>query len=166
MFLAVAIGAQGTGGPLQEDRGEVVEQQRPVLKVALGQLGLDGFLVGQKPIHGPIEFFNLHGAQLQGLTQGGCLGVPQIPREGELAAGIQDSAHNHGQDQVPLSAMASQQKGVQAQSPGRAQHRLNVAVGHRPDHLTPGRTVLAAGVLIQIARKSPSPVRFIGRACC
>ena len=66
--------------------------------MALGQFVLDGFLVAQEPVHGPVEFVNLRGAQLLGLAQGGALGVSQVPGQGQFAAGVQDPAHDHGQD--------------------------------------------------------------------
>jgi hypothetical protein len=51
-LLAVAVGSQFAGLPFQVNRGQVVEQQGPILEMAFGQLAFDGLLMGQKPVHG------------------------------------------------------------------------------------------------------------------
>ena len=51
-MIAVPVGSQFASLPFQVNRGQVVEQQCPILEMALGQLAFDGFLMGQEPVHG------------------------------------------------------------------------------------------------------------------
>jgi len=77
--------------------------------MALGQLVLDGLLMGQEPVHGLVEFLYLHGPQVQGLTQSGIANLTQFSGQCQLASRIEHPAHDHGHGQIPLSAAASQE---------------------------------------------------------
>jgi len=88
---------QRAAAPLHVARRNIVEHQRAVLEVALGQHGLDGGLARQQPVECGIEFVVTDAAETKCFAKaGGRRGRRQRSGGGEFGAGVEDAADQQG----------------------------------------------------------------------
>ena len=158
-LLAVAIvaeGGQGAGGALEITRAQVIEHEAPGRQMARGQLLLDPVLAGEHPIHRLIQRVLVGVAHAEIRGQRG--GVPPAGR-GQLAVGLEDPGHDHGDDELALPRGARRDERVEAQPLHGEPDRLHVAVVGGGDDLEQrvgGREGL-------IAEHSAQEVNLLGR---
>ena len=152
--------------PLEVDRGDVVEHERPLAQVALGQRRLDPRLTRQQPVHGFVEFVRLARAQAEQLAERGAGGVGiEAPGGGELGARLDQARHEHRQHQIALTAAPACEQALHAQAPQRAEHRGDVAVGagaHDLEHLVRGQQGFAAQHAAQLLDRGIGQMREVG----
>src|ERR1700712_2054394 len=132
-FLAVTAVSpfgQRTTAPLHGARRDVVEHQRAVLKVTLGQRGLDGGLACQQPVECCVEFVVIHLAKIERFAQaGGCRGRREYPGGGELGDGVKDAPDQQGEDEVAAAIAVRAEDAVKADLARRAEGGGDVAMG-------------------------------------
>jgi hypothetical protein len=147
--LAVAIMAvadQGAGLPPEIAAADVVEHQSAVGQVPLGQLGLDGLLAPQEPIHGGIEFVLGDVLEVEFLCERGVLPVAGC---GQLGAGEEEELGDQGGDEVALPRGAGGDEGVEAEATDQGKDRFDVAIGW----VRRMRKVSAAGTKVSLLRE-------------
>ncbi len=134
----VAIAGQVTMLSRVVARGDVVEHQGAILKVRLGQGGLDGLLTGQKGIHGPIQLVFGRPGHSQHLSEsrGGRLGG-ESPGEGELRAWREWPVGDQGFLEIPRPASPGSEKGGESRGPHCSDDGRHVAMrqGANADHV-------------------------------
>ena len=92
----------------------------------LGQLGLDGLLALQQPIHGGIQFVLGGVFNMEFLSK---RGIMPVPGGGQLGAGEQEPLGDHGQDEVPLPRAPGGDEVIEAEATDHRQDRFDVSMG-------------------------------------
>ena len=137
----IAKARQLAAPAFEPGRGDVIENQRPVLEVAAGERGLDCGLARTKPVERAIELALLDDAELEQPAQAGTSGIGgKVARGGELGGGRDQTAGNQRdrqRHQALVNRLAEQP--VEANRPDRAQHRGGVAVRQRAADADPLR---------------------------
>ncbi len=111
---------------LEVRRGEVVQDDAPLLEVTPGQPPLDPILALQQPVHGGVELVLVgvldaeHGPQR---------GRAPAPRRRQLGAGREEAGGDHPHAEIALPGRRAVEQQVETEAAQRAQHRDDVAVG-------------------------------------
>jgi hypothetical protein len=126
---AVATFGQRTAAPLHIARRDVVENQRAILQVALGQSGLDGGLARQQPVECCVEFVVIDLAETERFAEAaGRGGRGERPGGGELGDRVEDAPDQQGEDQVAAAVAVRPEDAVEADLARRAEGGRDVAV--------------------------------------
>ena len=128
-ITAVATLGQRTAASLHVARRDVVEHQRAVGEMALGQDGFDGGLAHQQPVERGVEFVVVDVAETERFAEaGGRRGGRQRPGGGEFGDGVEDAADQHGEDEVAAAIAVGAEDAVEADLARDAEGRGDVAV--------------------------------------
>lgn len=126
---AIAVLRELTVPPFQIRRAHIVEHQRAVSQVAPCQAPLDAPLLLAEPIQRRIDLAFLDGAEVEDAAQAGARRFRrQRPHGGQLGAGRDDPAGNHGQRQVALARRRAAEQPRQVELAHRAEHGGDMAV--------------------------------------
>ena len=107
--------ASGRSGLLFPRYRHVVHHEGVLAQMAPDQGVLDGLLTGtQEPVHGPVEFVFIDGAETEGLREGGQRGLAgERAGGGQLGLGIDDPGDDQSDDQIPVPAPGAGQQGIE-----------------------------------------------------
>src|ERR1700733_562860 len=97
--------------------------------MTLGQARLDSGLARQQPVERGVEFVVIDHAEAEYFAEtGGRRGGRESAGRGKLGGGIEDSANQHGQDEVAAPIAVWAEDGVEADLAGRAERGGDVAM--------------------------------------
>jgi hypothetical protein len=133
--LAVAIvpeAGQRAGLALVVTAGDVVEHQRPVSQVSLGQLLLDRRLALQQPVHRVVELILVGIGDVQLLGQSGVMPVSGV---GQFGAGKHQSFDDHGDNQIAPPGRLGGDDLIEAELTDHLQDGLDMPVRQRASDL-------------------------------
>ena len=126
---AVATLGQRAAAAFHVARRDVVEHQRAVGEMALGQRGLDGGLALQQPVQRGVEFVLVDLAEAEHFAEArGGGGGRQRTGGGELGGGIEDPADQQGEDEIAAAIAVGAEDTVEADLAGGAERGGDVAV--------------------------------------
>jgi hypothetical protein len=126
---AIAVLRELTVPPLQIRRAHIVEHQRAVFQVTPRQATLDAHLLPAEPIQRRVDLTFLNGAEVEDAAQAGARRFRrQRPHGGQLGAGRDDPAGNHGQRQVALARRHAAEQPRQVELAHHAKHGCNMAM--------------------------------------
>ena len=125
-----ALMAPDQGALLIPRCGQVVQQERVVVQMALGQALFDAALASQQPVHGGVQLILVDLTQRQQVTEGGdgAFGV-QAAGGGEFGACVDDTSDDHGDDEIALAGGGTGDEGMEAELVERTEDGGDVAVG-------------------------------------
>ncbi len=118
-------GGQRTARSLKVAGAQIVEHQRVVAQVPLGQRRFDTLLSDQQPIHSRVQIVLVAATERQHPRQGGS--VPP-PCRSQLAHGRQDARGHHGDDPIAFLARARADESIKAQLLHGISHGLDMTV--------------------------------------
>ena len=125
----MAARGQLAAAPGEPGRGEVVEHQRGTGEVLARQAPLDGRLCVVQPVQRAVQLIGAALAHAQHAAQrgAGCV-ILELAVGGQLGGGLDDTGHQHGQQQRPqlVGSRAEPDRGAAAAS--TAQNSGHVAV--------------------------------------
>jgi hypothetical protein len=85
--------------------GQIVEHQTTRGEMALGECLLNARLTGQEPVHGLVEFGLVGGIDREQLAETAVKGIGvKAPSGGEFGGGVEDTGHDHGDDEIAVAA--------------------------------------------------------------
>jgi hypothetical protein len=133
-ITAVATFGQRAAAAFHVARRNVVEHQRAVGQVALGQDGFDGRLSHQQPVKRGVEFVVIDIAETERFAEaGGRGGGRESPCRGQFRDGIEDAADQHCQGEVAAAIAVRAEDTLEADLAGDADRRRDVAVRQAAD---------------------------------
>ena len=131
---AVAALGERAAAAFHVARRHVVEHQRAVVEMALGQRRLDGGLALQQPVERGVELVLIDLAETEPVRQaGGGRGGGERARGGELGGGIEDAADEQGQDEVAAAVAVGAEDPVEADLARGAEGGGDMAMRQRAD---------------------------------
>ena len=108
---------------------EIVQDQRTVVEMALGESPFNARLPLKQPIHGLIEFLFADRVQLQAGAEGVGTEVRlERPGGGEFGAGFENAADDESGDEIPRAAGSRVEPGIQLKIAQRAEGGGDMAV--------------------------------------
>ena len=124
------------GAPFKVGGGDIVEHQRAVGQVPLGQFRFDLRLALPQPVHGSIEVVFVGRRHPQRLAQTAPLGLGTQPSgRGELGARIDDAGHHQRQHQGVVLGVPATDDAIEPQPSQRSQHGRHMAVRSTAPHI-------------------------------
>ena len=131
---AVPALGQRAVGALHVAGGQVVEHQRVLSKVPLGEPLLDGGLPLDQPVHRRVELMRIDVAESEQFAQGGYRALGgQRAGGGQFRPRVDDAGDDERDDQVAEAAGATADQRVQSELLEGAEHGSDVAVGQAAD---------------------------------
>ncbi len=131
---AVAPLGERAAAPLHVARRHVVQHQRAVGEMALGQRGLDRGLALQQPVQRGVEFVLIDLTEAEQFAEARCGGGGrQRTGGGELGCGIEDAADQQGEDQVAAAIVIRAEDAVETDVARGAERSGDVAVRQAAD---------------------------------
>lgn len=130
LVAIVSEASQRAALPGVEAGAGVVEDQRSLLEMALGQLGFDALLACEEPVEGGVELLDLGVGDAEFARQAGV--VPSAGRR-ELRTGMDQALCDHPHHQAPLPARLGGKDGVESELAHGSEDRHHVAVRQSAD---------------------------------
>ena len=115
-------------------RRDVVEHQRAVAEIALGERRLDGRLALQQPVQRGVEFVLVDVAEAKHLAEaGGGGGGRQRPRGGEFCCRVEDASDQQGEHEIAAAIAVGAEDAVETDLAGGAECGSDMAVRQATD---------------------------------
>lgn len=121
----MAVLSQGAMRAVVVTAANVVEHERAVLEMLLGQPPFDFRFAGQEPVQRVVQLIHIRIFDRELLGQGRRL--PE-PRGAELGAVMEQPVDDHGQDEIPLAGALGRDQGLQSEFSDRPQDGIDMAM--------------------------------------
>ena len=135
--LAVAVVAapgERAAASFHVARRDVVEHQRAVAEMALGQRGLDGGLALQQPVQCGVEFVLVDIAEAEHFAEAaGGGGGRERPRGGEFCCRLEDASDQHGEHEIAVAIAVGAEDAVEPDLAGGTECGSDMAVRQATD---------------------------------